>query len=182
MPTLHQQPVPAMLVPFFKKEGIKIKKYSSPASFERDLKRFLKRNHVLHLGTSRGSQPRVTPLEYRLVGLSFYILSEGGGKFSNLKDNKKVGFSIAEPYDSEEDFFGNKGVQAWGTAKMYSRRENPKKFNAVLKKLNIMKLLKRFGMKEVPPEFSYRIIEITPHKIKYGNPREGVYHVTWKKT
>ncbi len=181
MATVYQQPVPAMIKPYFEMEGIRIKRYRSAAGFEKDLKRFLKCNHVLHLGTTDAAQPRVTPLEYRLVGLSFYILSEGGGKFKNLKQNRRVCFSIAEPYNSEEDFFGSRGLQAWGTANVYSRKETPKKFREALEKINIKKILKRFGMEDVPKEFHYRIIEITPVRIKYSNPREGVYHVTWKR-
>ncbi len=181
MPKIKQQPVPRMVLPLFKKEGIKIKNYKSPDSFERDLKKFLKKNHVLHLSTCKNNSPRSTPLEYRLSGMTFYILSEGGGKFENLKNNKKVSFSIAGPYNSEEDFWGSSGMQAWGTARVYGRKENPLKFREAFKKMNIMKVLKKLGMKELTPGFNFRIIEITPDRIKYGNPRKGVFKVTWER-
>ena len=48
-----------------------------------------------------------TPLEYRLDGVTFYILSEGGGKFNNLKINTTVFFSIAEPYHPEKEEYDN---------------------------------------------------------------------------
>ena len=98
MAKITQLPVPAPFIAVFKQTGIKIKQYRSPASFERDLKLFLKRNHVLHLSTSSGDVPRSTPLEYRLNGLTVYVLSEGGGKFVNLKTNKKISFSIHHHY------------------------------------------------------------------------------------
>ena len=179
MPKIMQQPVPEFVKPYFKAAGIKIKKFSTPASFEKDLKKFLARNHVLHLGTCKGRVPRVTPLEYRLNGLTFYILSEGGGKFANLKENKRVSFGIAEPYDSRGDFFGNKGMQAWGTAAVYSLRDEPAKFHAALKKMNAAKGYHKIEINNLLPQFNYRIIEIIPDKIKYGNPREGVFQVTW---
>jgi len=181
MSKINQQPVPAMLQPIFKHLGIKIKKYRSAAAFEKDLEKFLKRNHVLHLSTCRNNMPRCTPIEYRLHGLTFYLLSEGGGKFRNLKENRKIAFSIAEPYNSDEDFFNSKGVQAWGTARVYNSKESPKKFQEALKKMNIMKALKRTGQKQLPADFNYRIIEIIPDRIKYSNKTEGVYKVTWQR-
>jgi hypothetical protein len=174
-----QQPVPEFVKPYFKAAGIKIKRFSSVASFEKELKKFLARNHVLHLGTCKGRVPRVTPLEYRLNGLTFYILSEGGGKFANLKENKRVSFGIAEPYDSQADFFGNKGMQAWGMAAVYSLRDEPEKFRSALKKMNAAKGYHTIEIKNLLPQFNYRMIEIIPEKIKYGNPREGVFQVTW---
>lgn len=181
MARIKQQPVPKFVLPVFNREGIKIKNYKSVASFERDLKRFLKQNHVLHLSTCKNNTARSTPLEYRLNGLTFYILSEGGGKFENLKGNKKISFSIAEPYNSEDDFWGSKGVQAWGTAKVYSRKEHPVKFQEAFKKMKVMRVLRKLGMKELTTDFNFRIIEITPDRIKYGNPRGGVFRVTWER-
>lgn len=166
----------------FRRSGIKIKRYSSAVSFERDFKQFIRRNHVLHLSTCSSASPRSTPLEYRCSGLTFYILSEGGGKFANLKKNKKVSFSIAEPYNSEDDYWSYKGLQAWGRAKVYTRTENPKKFENALKKMGVSRSLKRLGLKELPPGVNYRVIEIVPDRIKYGNPREGVFRTSWRRT
>ncbi|MCX8043010.1 MAG: pyridoxamine 5'-phosphate oxidase family protein [Desulfobacterota bacterium] len=181
MPTIRHTPVPAPLAAVFKKENIRLRTFKSVGAFERALQKFLKRNHVLHLSTCSGNQPRSTPLEFRSCGMTFYILSEGGGKFENLRKNHRVSFSIAEPYNSEEDYWSYKGVQAFGTARVYSRKENPKEFHEALKKMKIGKVLKRLGMKELPAAFNYRIIEITPDRLKYGNPREGIYWVHWQK-
>ena len=181
MPKIKQQPVPKPMEQAFRSAGMSLKKYRSPASFERDLKKFLARNHVLHLSTCRGKTPRSTPLEYRLHNLTFYILSEGGGKFANLKENKRVSFGIAEPYDSRADFFGNKGVQVWGAARVCSMRDDPARFRAALKRMNAAKGHTKIEIKNLLPRFNYRIIEIDPDRIKYGNPREGVFQVTWLK-
>ena len=181
MPKINQVPVPPPFAQAFKAEGIKIKQFKTPESFEGVLKKFLKRNHVLHLSTMSASAPRSTPLEYRLHDLTFYILSEGGGKFANLEKNKKVSFSIAEPYDSESDYWNYKGMQAWATARVWNQKKHPRQFQEALKNMKIMKVLKKLGMKELPPGIVYRIIELKPDKIKYGNPREGVFRVTWKR-
>lgn len=182
MPKIKQVPVPAPFAQAFKAAGIKIKDFKTPEEFERVLKKFLKRNHVLHLSTTSGTAPRSTPLEYRLHDLTFYILSEGGGKFANLERNKKVSFSIAEPYDSEADYWNYKGMQAWATARVWNQKKHPGQFQEALKNMKIMKTLKKLGMKELPPGIVYRIIELKPDRIKYGNPREGVFRATWSRT
>lgn len=181
MAMIIQQPVPAPVIPIMKKQGIIIKQFKSVKAFETLLFKFLKRNNVLHLSTGRNNVVRSTPLEYRLVERTFYILSEGGGKFANLAVNRRVCFSIAEPYHPREDFWSYKGVQVWGTATVYSSKENPRQFNATLKKMRIFDSLKSLGIKELSPAFNYRIIAIAPDIIKYVNPREGVFRVTWKR-
>jgi nitroimidazol reductase NimA-like FMN-containing flavoprotein (pyridoxamine 5'-phosphate oxidase superfamily) len=164
-----------------KKHGVKIKHFTSAREFEKVLLKFFIRNNILHLSTCRNNTSRSTPLEYRLDGFTFYILSEGGGKFVNLKANKNVSFSIAEPYHPREDFWGYKGVQAWGKAKVYSRRETPRQFEHALKTMKVYEALKALGVTELASQFNYRVIEITPDIIKYGNPREGIFRVTWKR-
>ncbi len=181
MPKIKQQPLPDMIKPIYKKEGIKIKNYKTPGSFAKVLIQFIGRNQVLHLSTSKKDKPRSTPLGYMSKGLTVYILSEGGGKFNNLKENKYVSFSIAEPYYVEKDFFGYKGMQAWGKAKVYSMKQNPKQFREALKEMNIKRGNRKLEPEDLPSTFHYRIIEIAPDRIKYGNAREGVYNVTWER-
>jgi uncharacterized protein YhbP (UPF0306 family) len=181
MPKVKQPKFPSMLLPLLKKEKIKLKTFKSAKAFEKVLLKFLKEQNVLHLCTCKNNLPRATPIEYRLHGLTFYILSEGGGKFNNLKVNNNVSFSIAAPYDSNKDYWGAKGVQVWGKAKVYSMKTNPRRFKDALKKMKVYETMKKMGMKDLPPQINYRIIEITPDRINYGNLREGIYHVTWMK-
>ena len=75
MAKLTQPPVPKPFIEIFEKAGIKVRHYSSAEAFESDLMDFLRGNRVLHLSTCRDNVPRVTPLDYRLVGFSFCILS-----------------------------------------------------------------------------------------------------------
>jgi len=182
MARIKQESLHDMIKPIFKAAGINIRHYQSPESFEKDLKKFIARNQVLHLSTSQKDKPRSTPLGYVAQGLTFFILSEGGGKFSNLKANKEVSFSIAEPYFVEKDFFGDKGLQAWGKAKVYSMKESPKQFREALKKMKIKRGKRTLEPEDLPEMFHYRIIEITPDRIKYRNAREGVYNTTWERT
>jgi hypothetical protein len=47
--------------------------------------------------------------------------------------------------------------------------------------MKVYESLKKMGQKELPPQINFRVIEITPTKMKYGNVREGVFKVTWEK-
>ncbi len=173
--------IPSFVQSSFKQSGVKIKHFTSPAAFEKVLMQFLTRNNVLHLSTCRNNITRTTPIEYRLDGFTFYLLSEGGSKFNNLKVNKTVSFSIAEPYFPEKDYWGAKGLQAWGKAKVYSKKDNPCRFETALKKMRVYESLKKMGLKQLPAHFNIRVIEITPDRMKYRNVREGVYNVTWQR-
>lgn len=181
MAKIRQTPVPPPIEYVFKQRGIKLKKFKTVAAFEKEFKKFVATQHVLHLSTCKESTPRSTPLEYRTQGMNFFILSEGGAKFDNLKHNKKISFSIAAPYNSEEDYCGYKGVQAFGTARVYSRKNTPKEFMAAFRTMKLGPVMKKMGMKELPKEFNYRIIEIIPDRLKYGNPLEGIYWTYWHR-
>ena len=181
MPTLKQQPIPKPFESHFAKVGIQVKPYASVEQFEKDLMVFLQRNHVLHLSLCKDNTPRSTPLEYRLDGMVFYVLSAGGAKFGYLERNNNVSFSIAEPYDSNADYFGYKGLQAWGTAEIISKSEHGEAFDRAFSKLNCEEILEQLGVAELLPGMNYRFIKLTPHRIKYQNPREGIFRVTWKR-
>ncbi len=179
MPKIKQDPIPKNIVPVVKKTGLRIKNYRSVASFEKDLLKFIRRNEILHLCTTKSDLPRATPVGYKARGLIFYVFSEGGGKFSNLKKNNRVAFSIAEPYKTVEDFWGYKGLQAWGKAAVYSKKEHPQQFEKAFKDMNLVVGGKKLQVKNLSPDFNHKIIVITPDRIRYTNPREGVYRVSW---
>jgi hypothetical protein len=181
MPKITQPKTPSFVQASFKKSGVKIKHFTSPAAFEKVLIHFIKRNNVLHLSTCRNNITRTTPIEYRPDGFTFYMLSEGGSKFNNLKVNTTVSFSIAEPYYPDKDYWGARGLQAWGKAKVYNQKDNPRRFETALRKMRVYESLKKMGLKQLPAHFNIRVIEITPDRMKYRNVREGVYNVTWER-
>ncbi len=97
MSKIKQDSIPTNVTEVFKKSGLKLKNYRSASSFEKDLIKFIKRNEVLHLCTSKNDAPRSTPVGYMSRGLTFYVLSEGGSKFSNLKKTKRSLFRLQNP-------------------------------------------------------------------------------------
>ena len=181
MAKIRQAPIPAHIQPALDRSGIIIKKYRSATSFEKDLQKFFKRNEVLHLCTQKKNAVRSTPVGYASKGLTVYVLSEGGGKFANLKENRNVAFSIAEPFKVAEDFWNYKGIQGWGKTRVYSRKEHPSQFKEALDAMNLVVNNRRLRVEDLSDHYNHKIIEITLSKIKYTNPREGVYSVTWMK-
>jgi hypothetical protein len=179
MSRIKELKAPSSILPVLEKAGIKLRHFKTAEEFETVLLKFLRKNNILHLGTCKDNLPRTTPLEYRLWGFTFFILSEGGKKFVNLETNKNVSFSIAEPYHPKKDFWGAKGVQAWGKALVYSKKTNPKRFEEALQKMGVYESLKLIGVKELPRQFNYQIIEITPDEIRFGNLRKGIYKTSW---
>jgi len=181
MSEIKQDPIPINVAAVFKKSGLKLKNYRSASSFEKDLIKFIKRNEVLHLCTTKNDAPRSTPVGYKSQGLIFYVLSEGGGKFINLKKNKQVSLSIAEPYKVTEGFWGYKGLQAWGKAVIYSRKEQPEQFEKAFKAMNMVIAGRKLQIKNFAPEFNHKIIVIEPNRIRYTNPTEGIFRVSWTR-
>ena len=76
---------------------------------------FLTAHNTCALATGHGTQVRCTPLEYTYWEGCFWILSEGGEKFRNLKVNQNVCLAICDGYTG----FGTlAGMQVTGRAQM----------------------------------------------------------------
>lgn len=60
---------------------------------------FLSSHNTAALATASTDCVRSTPIEYNWMNGCIYMLSEGGIKFHNLKQNKMVCLSVYEKYD-----------------------------------------------------------------------------------
>jgi len=149
--------------------------------FENMIIEYLNQHNVLHLATCKDNEPRCTPLEYFNNGLTVYISSEGGGKFANLKVNPKVSFSISDPYDPGEDFFGAAGLQVWGIATTFKKNDDLERYEAVRKFSRNRDGLKKQGLEEAASRFNFNIITIEPTKIRYLSLRKGFRNALWTK-
>lgn len=156
------------------KAGIKLEENLTPESMEKAITEFISENNVLHLATSHNNIPRCTPLEYKHKGINLYVFSEGGAKIAFIRQNPHVAVSIASPYNPKENFFGARGLQIWGKAKIYARFKERDEFKAMVKELGIDE--SRF-----PPDINFKIIAIEPEKIKYRDTRKGYRGITWLK-
>ena len=174
-----QVPKPSAFIEgFCKKAGVRLKDFKSPADFEQTVVRFIEKHDMVFLATAAKDFPRCTPLGYRNLGTTLYILSEGGGKFANLRKNKNVSWAIASRIRGGKNLLWVQGLQCWGTAEVISMKQEPERFQKLLQELGIAQSLKKQRLKSLPP-FNYRIIELVPSKMRLLKLRDGINSVTW---
>jgi len=161
------------------KLNITLKESMTEKEFEAVVADYLNKHNVLHLATCRDNEPRSTPLEYFNNGLTVYILSEGGGKFANLKANRKVSFSISDPYDPFQDYLGATGLQVWGIASTFKKNDDLKQFQDIYQYSRNAEALKKHGIEQMAAAVNFNIITIEPRKIRYLNLRQGFRNVAW---
>ena len=149
----------AFIEGFCKNAGVRLRNFKSPAEFEQEVVRFIENHDMVFLATSAKNFPRCTPLGYRNLGTTLYILSEGGGKFANLRKNKNVSWAIASRIRGGKNVLWVQGLQCWGTAEVISMKQEPERFQKLLHELGIAQSLKKQGLKSLPP-INYRIIRI----------------------
>lgn len=165
----------------FENLGIVLRDFNTPEELEEVIVHYLNTHNVLHLATSKDDAPRSTPLEYFNHRLTVVIFSEGGGKFANLKDNDKVAYSICDPYDPVEDFFGAKGLQCWGRAKYFNKNDDPKTFAEVSKYKRPNPSLAKLGLDKIAAAFNFKVIVIEPEKFRLLNLRDGIRNAEWRR-
>ena len=175
MSKIHVPRIKESLKKAMEASGVKLKENLTPEIAEQDIIKYLDENNVLHLATvSRNNEPRATPIEYKNKGMTIYLFSEGGVKITNIKNNPRVSLSIASPYNRQKDYFGSKGVQVWGKAYVYTKKDNPEKYKECLE---VMKIKEEM----LPDDYSFKVIIIEPEKVKYMAARNGYWAVTWEK-
>ncbi len=93
------------------KESVKME----PEALKERIDSFITGHNTCALATASADMVRCTPIEYNYIDGIFYLFSEGGLKFKALKENKRVGMAIYEPYRG----FGNlKSLQIKGKAEI----------------------------------------------------------------
>jgi len=171
--------VPTFIRDLCKNSGVSLRTFNSAGEFTREVIRFLDTHNILYLSTSKNDMPRCTPVGYFHIGMTVYVLSEGGGKFANLSSNPKVSYAIASRVDGRSGILEVQGLQCWGRASVITKRTEPEQFAALMDKLGIVQRLEKRG--ERLPAFNYRFIKIVPHKVRILSLRAGIYNVTWTK-
>ncbi|MBN2108497.1 MAG: hypothetical protein JW832_13815 [Deltaproteobacteria bacterium] len=149
--------------------------------FEKVISDYLGSHNILHLATCMNNEVRSTTLEYFNNGLTVYVLSEGGGKLANLKANANVGYTIADPYNPEKDFFGASGIQVWGRATVFRKNDAPEIFASINRYARGADSLELQALKAKAATVNFYVITIEPDKIIYLNYRQGYRKATWER-
>lgn len=171
--------VPAFIRDLCKRAGVSLRTFNSAEQFTREVIKFLDTHNILYLSTSKNDVPRCTPVGYFHIGMTVYVLSEGGGKFANLTSNPRVSYAIASRIEGRSGILEVRGLQCWGRASVIAKKTEPEQFAGLMDKLGIVQRLQKRG--ERLPEFNYRFIKIVPQKVRILNLRAGIYNVTWTK-
>lgn len=171
--------VPAFVQEMCRQGGVRLRTFKSAEEFEHEISRFLTGHDILYLSTSKNDAPRCTPVGYFHSGMTVYVLSEGGGKFANLKANPKVSYAVASRIDGRMGILDVRGLQCRGQASLISMRDEPEKFSRLIDELGLTERLNKRGEK-LPP-FNYRFIRIVPHTMRMLDLREGICNITWTR-
>jgi hypothetical protein len=165
----------------FAARGLHFVESITAPEFEQVIADYLAGHNVLHLATCMNNEVRSTTLEYFNNGLTVYILSEGGGKLTNLKANPNVSYTIADPYNPERDYFGASGLQVWGAASVFRKNDAPEEFGEVYRYARTADALQQQDLGAKVSTVNFYVITIAPEKIVYLNYRQGYRKVAWER-
>lgn len=136
------------------------------------IEEYIKTKDTCVLATSSNDVPRCTPIEYHYHKGCFWIVSEGGEKFSNLEKNKKVGIGIFNDFSG---FNKLKGLQIEGVAEIIDFDDEVYKEELKVKGISIEALEKRgtrlYLIKITPLEMNFVSSEL---KKEGFDPRQKI--------
>ena len=136
--------------------------------------KFLREQKICTLATCANNIPRSTPVRYRSQGLTLYILTEGGGKVQNIRENNVVSVSIVGEYTG---FKSVTCLQLWGTAEIIEPRGGQRYEKAQkIMDLEEREDLKQIKIKNIRTEIY--VIKISPDKARFLSFPEGILNQT----
>jgi len=136
--------------------------------------KFLREQKICTLATCANNIPRSTPVRYRSQGLTLYILTEGGGKVQNIRENNVVSVSIVGEYTG---FKSVTCLQLWGTAEIIEPRGGQRYEEAQkIMDLEEREDLKQIKIKNIRTEMY--VIKISPEKARFLSFPEGILNQT----
>jgi len=152
-------------------EKLKVKKKRlNQDELKKKVIEFLEENKICTLATCSNNIPRSTPVRYRSKDLTIYILTEGGMKVKNIRENPDVSVSL---YGDYSGFQSVKGLQIWGKAEII----NPEDGEIYLEARRIINVeeredLKRAGIKDIRADM--KIIKLEVERARYLSFPEGI--------
>jgi nitroimidazol reductase NimA-like FMN-containing flavoprotein (pyridoxamine 5'-phosphate oxidase superfamily) len=136
--------------------------------------KFLREQRICTLATCVNNIPRSTPVRYRSHGLTLYILTEGGGKIKNIRENNYVSASFVGEYSG---FKSVTCLQLWGTAEIIDPRGG-QKYEEARKEMHLEERedLQQIKVKNIRTEMY--VIKISPEKARFLSFPEGILNQT----
>jgi len=154
------------------------RKHPSKKELEEEILDYLSKKHPCSLATcGKDGMPRISVVDYINDGLTIYIMSEGGDKFKNIKENNHVAIGIGT---STQTVRSVRGVNLWGTAEVFTddTPEFAKGLELFRPLIEDMEEL-RGAPVQMPPGVM-RLIRVTPTKMVYHHFNKGIGNTIWK--
>ena len=155
---------------------MKIKRlHLSREELEGEIIDYLSKKQPCSLATcSKDGVPRISVVDFVNDGMTIYILSEGGDKFKNLKENNLVAVGIG----TGSKALKTRGVNISGIADVFS--DGDPEFEDGLKFFTTIfeEMAKAIGIEgKIPiPRDILRLIRVTPTRIVYHHTMKGIKH------
>ncbi|MCX5896490.1 MAG: pyridoxamine 5'-phosphate oxidase family protein [Proteobacteria bacterium] len=173
---LTEQEREQMIEHYYKKINME-RKHLSKQELEQEIIDYLGKKHPCSLATcGKDGAPRITVVDYINDGLTLYIISEGGEKFKNLRENNRVAIGIGTSARTTQSV---RGVNIWGIAEVFTD-DTPefayalKLFSPILKEME-----KELGGPVQIPKGILRLIRVTPTKMVYHHNSKGIKNAHW---
>jgi len=154
------------------------RKHPTKKELEEEIIEYLSKKHPCVLATcGKDGMPRVSIVDYMNDGLTIYILSEGGMKFTNIKENKNVAIGIGT---STKTLRSVRGVNIWGTAEVFTD-DTPEFAKALELYKPILEDLEELkGSPVQMPPGIMRLIRVNPTKMVYHHYNKGYGNAIWE--
>lgn len=162
----------------YRKMNIK-RRQLSRKELETEIVDYLSKKQPCSLATcSLDGEPRISVVDYVNEGLTIYIISEGGGKFKNLKENKRVAVGIGTGAKALK----TRGINIWGIADVFADGDPEFEHGLKLLKPIFEEMARAMGVTSgVPiPRDILRLIRVTPTRIVYHHTMKGIKHALWE--
>ena len=165
-----------MIDQYFKKMNIE-RKHLSRRELEKEIIDYLSKKHPCSLATcGKDEVPRISVVDYINDGLTIYIISEGGEKFKNIRENNRVAIGIGTSARTSRSV---RGVNIWGTAEVFT--DDAPEFAYAIKLFSpiIKSMEKEMGGSIEIPKGILRLIRVVPNKMVYHHNNEGIKNAHW---
>ena len=154
------------------------RKHPSREELEKEIIDYLKKKQPCSLDTcGKDGIPRISVVDYKNDGLTLYIMTEGGTKIKNIRENNKVAIGIGT---STQVMRSVRGVNIWGTADIFYDDSPEFKKGLELFKPFLDDIQKMTGKPPQLPPGVMKLIRVTPTKMIYFHYNKGIGNALWE--
>ena len=154
------------------------RKLPSKEELEKEIIDYLSKKHPCSLATcGKDGIPRISVVDYKNDGLTLYVMTEGGAKLKNIKENNKVAIGLGT---STQTMRSVRGVNIWGTAEIFTDDTPEFAKGLELFKPFLEDMEKMTGKPAQLPPGIMKLIRVTPTKMIYFHYNKGIGNALWE--